>query len=119
KRISVGKLLKPADVRLVCTLLSTASYCIETIEGLNAAIEAIPEIDLALDTSVQSFHVLSSLCMSQLDMHTELLLQDCWNEMSNMLKLSWNCKSHVGDQSPYVSKIRSCILSMLQQVRKY
>ncbi len=119
KRLSVGKALKPADVKLVCTLLSTANYSIETTESLNSAVQDKPEIDLALDTSVQSFHVLSSLCMAQLDLHTELLLQSSWDEMTEMLKQSWNTKSQVGDQSPYILKMQGCITSILQQVRNY
>lgn len=119
KRLSMGKLLKTPDFKLVCTLLSTANYCVETSQQLNGQIIQISTEFPGLDTAIQSFHVLSSLCMAQIDLNTEMLLEAAWADMEAMLKAAWNTKHQVGDQSKYVGEIKGVLQNILMQVRKY
>lgn len=124
KRISMGKKLKGPDVRLVCSLLSTADYCIEHCEALNRQLSDLlqggnsPPMT-GLDGALQSFHVLSSLCMGQMEQHLELLLSPNWAEMSNGLRAAWDTKHQVGDQSPYVTRTANSLAEVFQQIRRY
>jgi len=119
KRLDMGKKLRPQEIKLVCTLLCTAGYCIETSGQLTAQLENSETESHVLSGAVQLFHVLASRCRSQLSRNLALVLDPAFEEMAAGLRASWNVQHQVGDQSAYIGMVLSGLEGILGQVRKY
>lgn len=115
------------DLALICTILCTADYCLETTMQLESKLkEKIDEqfsekVDFTSECEI--FRSLTSTCV-------QLLVQDlesvCLSAFINMTKLPWGSVEAVGDQSSYVSLVVGhlrqtipLIRDSLVSVRKY
>lgn len=103
---------------LICKVLTTAEYCLETVqqleEKLKEKIEStyVENIDLSDEKDV--FHRVISHCI-------QLLVQDienlCESSLNVMTKMQWSNISTVGDQSPYVNSIISHFKQTIPVIR--
>lgn len=104
---------------LVCKILTTSEYCLETVQQLEDKLKE--KIDLSLTENVDlseekdSFHRVISHCI-------QLLVQDvenlCESSLSVMTKIQWQNISNVGDQSAYVNSIISHFKQTIPTIRE-
>ncbi|CAG9809604.1 unnamed protein product [Chironomus riparius] len=103
---------------LVCKILTTAEYCLETVqqleEKLKEKIEATYTENVDLSEEKDVFHRVISHCI-------QLLVQDienlCESSLTVMTKMQWQSISNVGDQSPYVNSIISHFKQTIPVIR--
>lgn len=103
---------------LVCKILTTAEYCLETVQQLEEKLKEkidqsyVENIDLSDEKDV--FHRVISHCI-------QLLVQDienlCDSSLVVMTKMQWQSISNVGDQSPYVNSIISHFKQTIPVIR--
>lgn len=103
---------------LVCKILTTSEYCLETVQQLEEKLRE--KIDLSLTENVDLseekdiFHRVVSHCI-------QLLVQDvenlCESSLTVMTKIQWQNISNVGDQSPYVNSIISHFKQTIPTIR--
>lgn len=94
------------DLVRICSVLTTAQYCLETVQQLEdklkekIAILYANKIDMSEEKDV--FHRIISNCI-------QLLVQDleagCEPSLQVMSKIQWQNISNVGDQSAFISSI--------------
>ncbi|XP_065335075.1 vacuolar protein sorting-associated protein 53 homolog [Cloeon dipterum] len=90
----------------VCSILTTAEYCLETTQQLEEKLKekVAPQLVIQIKFSSEQdiFHNVISNCI-------QLLVQDleiaCEPALSAMSKIQWNSIESVGDQSGYVTAI--------------
>jgi len=110
--------LSTSELTLVCSILTTADYCLETTQQLEHKLKEkvdanlSPKIDLSENRNIFS-NVISN-CIQLLEQNLEAA---CDAPLTAMSKISWTSVEHVGDQSPYVTAITSHIKQMVPHVR--
>ncbi|XP_060115276.1 vacuolar protein sorting-associated protein 53 homolog isoform X1 [Heteronotia binoei] len=102
------------ELCLICSILSTAEYCLATTQQLEEKlkekvdISLMERINLTVEMDTFSGVISSSI---------QLLVQDldaaCDPALTAMSKMQWQNVEHVGDQSPYVTSV---ILHIKQNV---
>ncbi|XP_064648939.1 vacuolar protein sorting-associated protein 53 homolog isoform X2 [Lineus longissimus] len=107
-----------SDQRLVCGILCTAEYCLETTQQLEDKLKEkvdpalAPKIELGQEMDM--FHSVISNCI-------QLLVQDlegaCEPPLTAMSKLQWQNVESVGDQSNYVTAVISHLKQNLPYIR--
>uniref|UniRef100_A0A8C9H3Y1 VPS53 subunit of GARP complex n=1 Tax=Piliocolobus tephrosceles TaxID=591936 RepID=A0A8C9H3Y1_9PRIM len=101
------------ELCLICSILSTAEYCLATTQQLEEKLKEKVDVSLIerinLTGEMDTFSVISS--------SIQLLVQDldaaCDPALTAMSKMQWQNVEHVGDQSPYVTSV---ILHIKQNV---
>lgn len=103
---------------LVCKILTTSEYCLETVQQLEEKLREkidfslIENVDLSEEKDI--FHRVISHCI-------QLLVQDvenlCDSSLTVMTKIQWQSISNVGDQSPYVNSIISHFKQTIPTIR--
>ncbi|KAM4797075.1 LOW QUALITY PROTEIN: vacuolar protein sorting-associated protein 53 homolog [Rhinophrynus dorsalis] len=102
------------ELCLICSILSTAEYCLATTQQLEEKLKEKVDVTLAerinLTGEMDTFSTVISNSI-------QLLVQDldsaCDPALTAMSKMQWQNVEHVGDQSPYVTSI---ILHVKQNV---
>ncbi|NWV23843.1 VPS53 protein, partial [Origma solitaria] len=102
------------ELCLICSILSTAEYCLATTQQLEEKLKEkvdaslMERINLAGEMDTFSIVISNSI---------QLLVQDldaaCDPALTAMSKMQWQNVEHVGDQSPYVTSV---ILHIKQNV---
>ncbi|XP_031447428.1 vacuolar protein sorting-associated protein 53 homolog isoform X2 [Phasianus colchicus] len=102
------------ELCLICSILSTAEYCLATTQQLEEKLKEkvdaslVERINLTGETDTFSIVISNSI---------QLLVQDldaaCDPALTAMSKMQWQNVEHVGDQSPYVTSV---ILHIKQNV---
>uniref|UniRef100_A0A8B9TPF7 Vacuolar protein sorting-associated protein 53 homolog n=1 Tax=Anas platyrhynchos TaxID=8839 RepID=A0A8B9TPF7_ANAPL len=92
------------ELCLICSILSTAEYCLATTQQLEEKLKEkvdaslVERINLTGETDTFSIVISNSI---------QLLVQDldaaCDPALTAMSKMQWQNVEHVGDQSPYVT----------------
>lgn len=103
---------------LICKILTTSEYCLETVQQLEEKLKEKIEptyadnVDFSEEKDV--FHRVISHCI-------QLLVQDvenlCDSALVVMTKTQWQNISNVGDQSPYVNSIISHFKQTIPVIR--
>lgn len=126
----IQSLLKEGDVPrmsedeqfLTCCILATAEFCSETAKQLEEKLKERVGSESTYQTSVQMsgeqelFHSVTSSCLA-------VLLQDleaaCYAPLQAMTKINWNSVDAVGDESAYVSSIKTHLRQNIVRIRDY
>lgn len=106
------------DLIRLCCILSTAEYCLDTVDQLEAKLKEkidpslADRIDLADEKDI--FHRCISTCI-------HLLVQDlengCDPALTVMSKFQWHTIANVGDQSPFVNSLVATFRTAMPVVR--
>nr|CAB3267648.1 vacuolar protein sorting-associated protein 53 homolog [Phallusia mammillata] len=110
--------LGSGELTLICSILTTADYCLETTQQLEMKLKEkvdtnlSPQIDLSEERTV--FSSVISNCIQLLEQDLE---SACDPPLTAMAKISWTSMEHVGDQSAYVTAITSHIKQAVPHVR--
>ena len=111
-RLSMGEL------NLVCSILSTADYCLETTQQLEEKLKEKVDSPLSGSIDLCEDRASFSACISTA---IQILVHDlesaCDPPLATMAKISWTAVEHVGDQSPYVTAITNHIKQTVPTVR--
>uniref|UniRef100_A0A8B9F942 Vacuolar protein sorting-associated protein 53 homolog n=1 Tax=Amazona collaria TaxID=241587 RepID=A0A8B9F942_9PSIT len=102
------------ELCLICSILSTAEYCLATTQQLEEKLKEKVDVSLVerinLTGEMDTFSIVISNSI-------QLLVQDldaaCDPALTAMSKMQWQNVEHVGDQSPYVTSV---ILHIKQNV---
>ncbi|XP_023933119.1 vacuolar protein sorting-associated protein 53 homolog [Lingula anatina] len=108
----------PAEQCVVCSILCTAEYCMETTQQLEEKLQEKVEPSLSskigLGAEQDMFHNVIVHCI-------QLLVQDlegaCEPALVAMSKMAWQTVDAVGDQSGYVTSITSHLKQNLPNIR--
>ena len=110
--------LNNGELRLVCSILTTADYCLETTEQLEEKLKEKVDPRLSGRIDLAEDRVAFSACISTaIQMLVHDLESACDPALAAMAKISWTSVEHVGDQSPYVTAITSHIKSTVPVIR--
>lgn len=110
--------LSSGELKLVCSILSTADYCLETTEQLEGKLREKVDPPLAGGIDLSEDKTAFSACISNaIQMLVHDLESACDPALAAMSKISWTAVEHVGDQSPYVTAITSHIKHTVPIVR--
>ncbi|XP_071945841.1 vacuolar protein sorting-associated protein 53 homolog [Antedon mediterranea] len=103
---------------LVCSILCTAEYCLETTQQLEGKLREKINTDLRnkvdLTNEVDLFHNVIANCIHLLVQDLEAL---CEPALTAMNKVNWSVVEAVGDQSSYVTAVTSHIKQVLPNIR--
>ncbi|XP_030847285.1 vacuolar protein sorting-associated protein 53 homolog [Strongylocentrotus purpuratus] len=108
----------PEEQYLVCSILCTAEYCLDTTQQLEEKLKEKINPSMAsridLNGEMDVFHNVISNCI-------QLLVQDletaCDPALTAMNKVNWSSVETVGDQSGYVTAITTHIKQALPVIR--
>ncbi|XP_066281087.1 vacuolar protein sorting-associated protein 53 homolog isoform X1 [Branchiostoma lanceolatum] len=108
----------PEEQRLVCSILCTAEYCLETSQQLEDKLKEKVEPSLSeqidLSQEMDLFHTVISNCI-------QLLVQDlegaCEPSLATMARVNWQAVETVGDSSSYVTAITMHIKTAVPLIR--
>lgn len=102
------------ELGLVCSILSTAEYCLATTQQLEGKLKEKVDVSLTERINLTGETDTFSTVISN---SIQLLVQDldaaCDPALTAMSKMQWQNVEHVGDQSPYVTSV---ILHIKQNV---
>ncbi|KAK7794507.1 hypothetical protein R5R35_004724 [Gryllus longicercus] len=109
----------PEEQARVCSVLTTAEYCLETTQQLEQKLKEKVQPELAdrisLSQEQDVFHNVISSCI-------QLLVQDleaaCEPALAVMSKISWETTETVGDQSGYVTAVTAHLKQTVPVVRE-
>nr|XP_006823123.1 PREDICTED: vacuolar protein sorting-associated protein 53 homolog [Saccoglossus kowalevskii] len=126
--LSISSLLKdtPSDItkfteneqRLVCCILCTADYCLETTQQLEDKLKEKVDSSLSdkihLSGEMDVYHNVISNCIQLL---TQDLEASCEPALIAMNKINWSMVETVGDQSGYITAITTHINKTVPIIR--
>ncbi|CAH2222668.1 vacuolar sorting-associated 53 homolog isoform X1 [Pelobates cultripes] len=102
------------ELCLICSILSTAEYCLATTQQLEEKLKE--KVDITLTDRINLMGEMDTFS-TVISNSIQLLVQDldsaCDPALTAMSKMQWQNVEHVGDQSPYVTSI---ILHVKQNV---
>ncbi|CAM1308632.1 VPS53 (predicted), partial [Pycnogonum litorale] len=102
----------------ICSILTTAEYCLETTQQLEGKLKEKVDVNLAekinLNGEQDIFHNVISSCI-------QLLVQDleaaCEPALTTLIKIQWQSVEAVGDQSSYITAVTSHIRLIVPVIR--
>uniref|UniRef100_A0A8C2VME0 Vacuolar protein sorting-associated protein 53 homolog n=1 Tax=Chinchilla lanigera TaxID=34839 RepID=A0A8C2VME0_CHILA len=102
------------ELCLICSILSTAEYCLATTQQLEEKLKE--KVDVSLTERINLMGEMDTFS-TVISSSIQLLVQDldaaCDPALTAMSKMQWQNVEHVGDQSPYVTSV---ILHIKQNV---
>ncbi|KAM6175130.1 vacuolar protein sorting-associated protein 53 homolog [Erethizon dorsatum] len=102
------------ELCLICSILSTAEYCLATTQQLEEKLKE--KVDISLTERINLMGEMDTFS-TVISSSIQLLVQDldaaCDPALTAMSKMQWQNVEHVGDQSPYVTSV---ILHIKQNV---
>ncbi|KAM4044152.1 vacuolar protein sorting-associated protein 53 homolog [Anomaloglossus baeobatrachus] len=102
------------ELCLICSILSTAEYCLATTQQLEEKLKE--KVDVALTERINltgEMDTFSTVISNSIQLLVQDLDSACDPALTAMSKMQWQNVEHVGDQSPYVTSI---ILHVKQNV---
>ncbi|KAM6163449.1 vacuolar protein sorting-associated protein 53 homolog [Rhynchocyon petersi] len=102
------------ELCLICSILSTAEYCLATTQQLEEKLKE--KVDVSLTERINltgEMDTLSTVISSSIQLLVQDLDAACDPALTAMSKMQWQNVEHVGDQSPYVTSV---ILHIKQNV---
>uniref|UniRef100_A0A452TZ73 Vacuolar protein sorting-associated protein 53 homolog n=1 Tax=Ursus maritimus TaxID=29073 RepID=A0A452TZ73_URSMA len=102
------------ELCLVCSILSTAEYCLATTQQLEEKLKE--KVDVSLIERINltgEMDTFSTVISSSIQLLVQDLDAACDPALTAMSKMQWQNVEHVGDQSPYVTSV---ILHIKQNV---
>lgn len=113
------------DVHIVCVLLNTANFCLGNGERLlqrwqesMPTAAASPSQAPGLESALQAFHILASLCLNALESHLDNALATAWEQMAATIKAAWSTGYQQGDRSPFTMAISEAFGSTIASVSR-
>ncbi|XP_022451847.1 vacuolar protein sorting-associated protein 53 homolog [Delphinapterus leucas] len=102
------------ELCLICSILSTAEYCLATTQQLEEKLKE--KVDISLTERINltgEMDTFSTVISSSIQLLVQDLDAACDPALTAMSKMQWQNVEHVGDQSPYVTSV---ILHIKQNV---
>jgi len=103
---------------MVCSILTTADYCLETTQQLEDKLKEKVDTSLAREIDLSQERTAFTLVISNC---IGILVQDlqtsCAIPLASMSKMSWTSIEHVGDQSTYVTAITGSLKQTVPLIR--
>ncbi|XP_077021556.1 vacuolar protein sorting-associated protein 53 homolog [Tamandua tetradactyla] len=102
------------ELCLICSILSTAEYCLATTQQLEEKLKE--KVDVSLTERINltgEMDTFSTVISSSIQLLVQDLDAACDPALTAMSKMPWQNVEHVGDQSPYVTSV---ILHIKQNV---
>ncbi|XP_046936617.1 vacuolar protein sorting-associated protein 53 homolog [Lynx rufus] len=102
------------ELCLICSILSTAEYCLATTQQLEEKLKE--KVDVSLTERINltgEMDTFSTVISSSIQLLVQDLDAACDPALTAMSKMQWQNVEHVGDQSPYVTSV---ILHIKQNV---
>ncbi|XP_075445693.1 vacuolar protein sorting-associated protein 53 homolog [Ascaphus truei] len=102
------------ELCLICSILSTAEYCLATTQQLEEKLKE--KVDITLTERIHltgEMDTFSTVISNSIQLLVQDLDSACDPALTAMSKMQWQNVEHVGDQSPYVTSI---ILHVKQNV---
>uniref|UniRef100_A0A8I5TKQ7 Vacuolar protein sorting-associated protein 53 homolog n=1 Tax=Pongo abelii TaxID=9601 RepID=A0A8I5TKQ7_PONAB len=102
------------ELCLICSILSTAEYCLATTQQLEEKLKE--KVDVSLIERINltgEMDTFSTVISSSIQLLVQDLDAACDPALTAMSKMQWQNVEHVGDQSPYVTSV---ILHIKQNV---
>ncbi|XP_005349582.1 vacuolar protein sorting-associated protein 53 homolog [Microtus ochrogaster] len=102
------------ELCLICSILSTAEYCLATTQQLEEKLKE--KVDVSLTDRINltgEMDTFSTVISSSIQLLVQDLDAACDPALIAMSKMPWQNVEHVGDQSPYVTSV---ILHIKQNV---
>ncbi|XP_024591782.1 vacuolar protein sorting-associated protein 53 homolog [Neophocaena asiaeorientalis asiaeorientalis] len=102
------------ELCLLCSILSTAEYCLATTQQLEEKLKE--KVDISLTERINltgEMDTFSTVISSSIQLLVQDLDAACDPALTAMSKMQWQNVEHVGDQSPYVTSV---ILHIKQNV---
>lgn len=102
------------ELCLICSILSTAEYCLATTQQLEEKLKE--KVDVTLTERINltgEMDTFSTVISNSIQLLVQDLDSACDPALTAMSKMQWQNVEHVGDQSPYVTSI---ILHVKQNV---
>lgn len=102
------------ELSLICSILSTAEYCLATTQQLEEKLKE--KVDVSLTERINltgEMDTFSTVISSSIQLLVQDLDAACDPALTAMSKMQWQNVEHVGDQSPYVTSV---ILHIKQNV---
>ncbi|KAM8974951.1 vacuolar protein sorting-associated protein 53 homolog isoform 2-T2 [Pelodytes ibericus] len=102
------------ELCLICSILSTAEYCLATTQQLEEKLKE--KVDITLTDRIKltgEMDTFSTVISNSIQLLVQDLDSACDPALTAMSKMQWQNVEHVGDQSPYVTSI---ILHVKQNV---
>lgn len=102
------------ELCLLCSILSTAEYCLATTQQLEEKLKE--KVDVSLTERINltgEMDTFSTVISSSIQLLVQDLDAACDPALTAMSKMQWQNVEHVGDQSPYVTSV---ILHIKQNV---
>ena len=110
--------LSPGELTMVCSILTTADYCLETTQQLEDKLKEKVDTSLAREIDLSQERTAFTLVISNC---IGILVQDlqtsCAIPLASMSKMSWTSIEHVGDQSTYVTAITGSLKQTIPLIR--
>ncbi|XP_027901589.1 vacuolar protein sorting-associated protein 53 homolog isoform X1 [Xiphophorus couchianus] len=94
------------ELCLICSILSTAEYCLATTQQLEEKLkEKVDKILVERINLTGEMDTFSTVISNSIQLLVQDLDAACDPALSAMSKMPWQSVEHVGDQSPYVTSI--------------
>lgn len=108
------------EIRLCCTILCTADYCLETTHQLEEKLKQKVNSDLCNKIDLeQERNVFTTIISNSIRILVNDLIAACEPAFYVMSKFSWISLEQVGDQSSYVTSITSNIKQTVPLLRDH
>jgi len=108
----------PADQEVICMVLVTVEYCIDTTKQLEEKLKQKVEVGLADQITfageLEMFHSVTAQCVGLLVTELE---GACEPALQAMVRVAWAAVEQVGDQSHYVSQLSSAVRATVPRLR--
>uniref|UniRef100_A0A4X1U5F7 Vacuolar protein sorting-associated protein 53 homolog n=1 Tax=Sus scrofa TaxID=9823 RepID=A0A4X1U5F7_PIG len=102
------------ELCLICSILSTAEYCLATTQQLEEKLKEKVDVSLIERINLSGeMDTFSTVISSSIQLLVQDLDAACDPALTAMSKMQWQNVEHVGDQSPYVTSV---ILHIKQNV---
>ncbi|XP_054884386.1 vacuolar protein sorting-associated protein 53 homolog isoform X1 [Poeciliopsis prolifica] len=94
------------ELCLICSILSTAEYCLATTQQLEEKLkEKVDKVLVERINLTGEMDTFSTVISNSIQLLVQDLDAACDPALSAMSKMPWQSVEHVGDQSPYVTSI--------------
>jgi len=108
----------PADQEVICMVLVTVEYCIDTTKQLEEKLKQKVEAGLADQITfageLEMFHSVTAQCVGLLVTELE---GACEPALQAMVRVAWAAVEQVGDQSHYVSQLSAAVRATVPRLR--
>ncbi|KAL0274108.1 UNVERIFIED_CONTAM: hypothetical protein PYX00_006616 [Menopon gallinae] len=113
-----GSRLERNEQRRICTILTTAEYCLETVQQLEDKLKEKIDKELADKVNMsQEQDIFHNVISSSIQLLVQDLETACDASLAVMTKMNWQSVESVGDQSPYVTAISGHLKATVPLIR--